>query len=166
MKTSKKSANKTAFLAAFRKLGTVACAARAAGTARASHYEWLRDDAEYAAAFEQANEEFIESLEAAVIESATRGIEEPVIHLGHLCFEPLRDENGQLVRDAEGNPQYSKQPLTVRKRSDVAAFFLLKAKRPNIYREHQTIEHTGSIEIIDRLAAGRARVAKVHAFND
>ena len=162
----KKNPRQSAFLAAYRTLGTVLTAAKAAGTARASHYEWLRDDPEYAAAFEQANEDFIQSLEASVIESATRGIEEPVIYQGHLCFMPLLDADGQLVRDAEGNPRYSKEPLTVRKRSDVAAFFLLKAKRPAIYREHQTIEHTGAIEIIDRLAAGRARVAKVHAFND
>jgi hypothetical protein len=164
VKATKKSANKLAFLAAYRTLGTVLTAARAAGTARTSHYEWLRDDPEYAAAFEQANEDFIESLEASVIESATRGIEEPVIYQGALCHTAVRNAAGELVYDAQGNPVLL--PLTIRKRSDVAAFFLLKAKRPNVYREHQTIEHTGAIEIIDRLAAGRARLAKVYAFND
>jgi hypothetical protein len=161
MKKTLPNAKKRAFLTAYAKRGTVLGAATATKIARRSHYEWLREDAEYAAAFETANEEFIEALEASVIESATNGIEEPVIYQGQLCFEPLRDAKGEIKRDAAGKPKYSKTPLTIRKRSDVAAFFMLKAKRPNVYREHSSVEVTGSLDIVTRLNAGRDRLAKL-----
>ena len=127
---------------------------------RASHYNWLRQDPEYVSAFEEAQTEAIEALESTVRESAIAGIEEPVIYQGQVCYEPKRNADGSFRRNAAGDIIYSEKPLTIRKRNDVAAFFLLKALKPNVYREHSTVEHTGSIEIIDRLAAGRARIAK------
>ena len=159
MKPKPLSVRQKAFLSAYSVTGIISKAAKAADVARQKHYEWLRNP-DYATAFDTARDEAIEVLEATVRESATVGIEEPVIYQGQLCFEPLRNADGSYKRTAGGEIRYSKKPLTIRKRNDVAAFFLLKALKPDVYREHSTVEHTGSVEIVERLAAGRARVAK------
>jgi hypothetical protein len=148
------------FLAAYERTGNISTASRLANVARSRHYEWMNEP-EYAAAFGEAREEAIETLEEQVWKSATVGFEEPVIYQGQLCFEPLRDRNGDIVRDETGLPKPSKIPLTIRKRSDVAAFFLLKALRPEKYRENVNIDHTGSLNLVERLKAGRARLAKL-----
>jgi hypothetical protein len=132
------------FLRAFVVCGSVSAAARAARVSRTEHYEWL-EDPEYAKAFAEAQDEAVERLEAEVYKSATRGIAEAVIYQGKLCFEPLYDADGlPLVDPDTGRVVLSKTPLVVRKRNDVAAFFLLKALRPEKYRENAKIEHTGA----------------------
>ena len=110
-------AKKAAFLAAFVELGTVTHAARAAKMDRHSHYDWLKADALYAAAFTDAQAAAIDSLEREAIRRATTGIDEPVFHQG-------------------------KQVATVKKYSDVLLIFLLKGANPTKYRERQSIDHT------------------------
>jgi hypothetical protein len=53
-----------------------------------------------------------------------------------------------------------KVKLTIRRRNDVAAFFLLKALRPEKYRENVKIDHAGAVNLVERLKAGRERLAK------
>lgn len=160
VKSRRPSVKRTAFLAAYARTGNISTASRLANVARSRHYEWMKEP-EYAAAFAEAREEAIETLEEQVWKSATVGFEEPVIYKGQLCFEPLRDRNGNIVRDETGLPKLSKIPLTIRKRNDVAAFFLLKALRPEKYRENVKIDHAAPLNLVERLKEGRERVAKM-----
>ena len=159
VKSRRPSVKRAAFLAAYARTGNISTASRLANVARSRHYEWMKEP-EYAAAFAEAREEAIETLEEQVWKSATVGFEEPVIYQGKLCFEPLRDRNGEIVLDETGLPKSSKIPLTIRKRNDVAAFFLLKALKPEKYRENVQVEHSGGVNLVELLAEGRARLAK------
>lgn len=100
-----RSPKKRAFLKAFARIGFVVKAARAAKIHFSSHYEWLKSDATYAAAFEEAREACIETLEAEAYRRATD----------------------------------KKKP------SDVLLIFLLKAARPEVYREVKELKHSGEL---------------------
>lgn len=107
---------KRAFLAAYGRLGTVLAAAEASNVHRQSHRNWMANDPRYAAAFEAAKDESIERMEHEARRRAVAGWEEPVYH------------QGQVVG-------------TVRKFSDLLLIFMLKAARPEVYRER--FEHVG-----------------------
>lgn len=109
---------KAAFLAAYAKTGNISAASRAADIWRGSHHAWLKDDAEYAAAFAEAKEQAIETMEAEALRRATLGTEEGVWYKG-------------------------KRVGTERRMSDTLLIFLLKGARPEKYRDNQKIEHTG-----------------------
>lgn len=97
---------KRAFLKAFSRIGFIVKAAKAAKIHFSSHYEWLAHDPDYRAAFEEAKEASIETLEETAWKRATD----------------------------------KKKP------SDVLLIFLLKAARPDVYRERQEHQHTGRVE--------------------
>lgn len=54
---------KAQFKNAFKKLGTIVKASEATGIARATHYQWCRDDAEYKNTFHEAQADFAETVE-------------------------------------------------------------------------------------------------------
>ena len=112
-----------AFLAAFRATGNVRLACKAASVGRSSHYRWLEKDAEYHSAFNLAKEDATDVLEAEAHRRAVEGWEEEV---------------GWYKGEAGG---------TVRKYSDVLLIFLLKALRPEKYRER--VDLRGSLAHID-----------------
>ena len=129
---------KRAFLAAFRETGNVRLACETAGVGRSSHYRWLGEDPDYRGAFELAEEDAADILEAEARRRAVEGVEKPVgWHKG---------EPGGYVREY----------------SDVLLIFLLKGLRPERYRERYEVK--GSLtnlnlealpdHLIARLAAG------------
>ena len=128
-----------AFLAAYARIGTIAGAAEASRCGRRTHYDWLLN-AEYAAAFAAAEERAIEALEAEARRRAELGVEEPVIYQGRLQYEAKRDRYGRELKTADGQVIYSTTPLTVRKPSDILLMFLLKSKRPQVYRDNASVE--------------------------
>lgn len=89
------------FLAMFAATGSVLLSARAAGVNRTTPYEERAHNAEFAAAWQQAEEDAIQLLEA---EARRRALST----------------------------------------SDVLLIFLLKARRPSVYRENPRIELTGA----------------------
>lgn len=103
-------AKKAAFLAAFAQFGTITHAAKAADIGRQTHYDWVRNDPEYAKAFDDAGDQAIDALEREARRRAIEGTEEPVFH------------NGKIVD-------------TIRRYSDTLLIFLLKGARPSKYRE-------------------------------
>ncbi len=129
---------KRAFLAAFRETGNVRLAREVAKVGRSSHYRWLEKDPEYREAFDVAKEDAADVLEAEAHRRAVDGWEEPV---------------GWYKGVAGG---------TVRRYSDVLLIFLLKALRPERYRERYEIKGTLANldlrrlpdDLIARLAAG------------
>ena len=105
------------FLIAFSQVGTVLHAAKIAEIDRKQHSRWLKDDPEYAARFAQAEIEAIEHLEREARRRAMEGTDEPIYWRGEKID-------------------------TVKKYSDVLLIFLLKAARPERYRERVDLTHT------------------------
>lgn len=98
-----------AFLAAYAQVGNVTAAAKIAGVNRSTHYEWLKCD-QYQARFSEAHEEAADALEAEARRRALSGVDRPIF------------QRGQQVG-------------VVREYSDTLLIFLLKATRPEKFRE-------------------------------
>ena len=105
-----------AFLAAFRETGNVRLACEAAKVGRSSHYRWLEKDPEYSEAFDLTKEDAADLLEAEAVRRAVEGVEKPA---------------GWYKGVAGG---------TVREYSDVLLILLMKAVRPEKFRDRQEIE--------------------------
>ncbi len=108
----------SAFLVAFTEHATVAAAAAAAHVGRRTHYNWLQADEAYAARFKDVEEGVTEALEAEARRRAQCGVDEPVHYQG-------------------------KRVDTIRRYSDTLLIFLLKARRPEMYRERVDHSLTG-----------------------
>jgi hypothetical protein len=107
-----------AFCAALRQRGNVQDACEATGIARRTAYQWRSDDTDFAAAWDEALDEAADRMEREAFRRAVEGTNEPVYH------------QGQEVG-------------AVRKYSDTLLIFLLKAARPEKYRERTETRHTG-----------------------
>ena len=134
MRKTKLVPKQKAFLVAYALCGNVRAAARLARCARSQHYWWLNQPA-YAEAFAEAHAEACDALESEARRRAVKGVRKPVFYQGTICG-------------------------SVCEYSDTLLIFLLKAALPEKYRDNVKTEHTGSAELLGRLAAGRARVAE------
>jgi hypothetical protein len=101
---------KRAFLAAFAHTGRIRRACDAAQMSWKSHYLWLDDDPEYAAAFADATRMAGDFLEDEAIRRALEGWEKKVFHQGQHV------DNDRLYSD----------PLMI---------FLLKGSKPDRYKD-------------------------------
>lgn len=137
-----------AFLAAFRAAPSVRAAAEAAKISPEMHKAWVRRDAAYKAAWEDVQDEAAQSLEDEAVRRAQEGVKRMVLYKG----KPVRTGRGRNAKILY-ETEYSDQLLIL----------LLKRYRPELYRERTTTEVTGSVEIIDRLQAARARLIKMQA---
>lgn len=154
------------FCAALREALTVGEAAAQAGIDRATAYRWREADEGFATAWEDALDAGTEVLEAEAKHRAVHGVEEPIVYQGQLTPVWERDGNGEIVMAERHVPNPASTPqnplpdiiervpkqlvidgkpqwLTVRKPSDTLMIFLLKARRPEVYRERLSMEHTG-----------------------
>jgi hypothetical protein len=129
-------AHKAAFLTHFRLTGNVTLSAQAAGVERRCHSRWMADDPAYAEAFADAQDEANDQLEAEARRRGYQGVDEPVF--GRLArVERVEDESGvDYVTE-----RYTGVVGTVRKYSDTLLIFLLKANRPEKFKERH--EHSG-----------------------
>lgn len=115
-------ATRRVFLDILGRTGNVSAAARMAGLSRSSAYALRRRDPGFAAAWRDAEEEAVDLLEAEARRRAVEGIEEPLMGGGKL----IKDDDGQVV--------------TVRKYNDRLLEFLLKAHRPERFRDGAAAE--------------------------
>jgi hypothetical protein len=97
-------------LEALAKTGVITYAARKAGVARQTVYAWCADDPDFKAAFDEALVASTELLEAEAYRRAHDGVLKPVF------------QGGQRVG-------------SIREYSDTLLIFLLKARKPETYRE-------------------------------
>lgn len=118
---AKTAASKAAFLSALEETVTVIKAARVAGINRATVYAWLDADPEFAEAFREVDDGNVERLEAEAFRRAHDGV--------------VKREK----RNEEGEIEYQEIEY-----SDTLLALLLKARRPNVYRDRATVEHTGA----------------------
>lgn len=105
------------FLETLAATGNVSAAARAAGIARSTCYRIRRADPDLAEAWTDAIEEAVDVLEAEARRRALEGVERPLVGAGKL----IRDDDGKVVM--------------VREYNDRLLEFLLKALRPDKYRD-------------------------------
>ncbi len=98
-----------AVLDAYAMYGTIAKACEVAGVPRSEHYRWQKGK-RYAARFAEAEEQSIQALETEARRRALVGTEKPLFHKGNQI----------------GNVPVFSDPLLM---------FLLKAKRPEVYRD-------------------------------
>ncbi len=117
------SAWKPAFLAALAIDPNVTAAARDAGISRQAAYAAREGDREFADAWEDAIDQAVDSMESEARRRAMQGTEKPVFYQGEECGR-------------------------VREYSDQLIMFLLRAHRPEKYRENVKLDHSGSITTI------------------
>jgi hypothetical protein len=127
------------FVEALAETGNVSGAVRMAGTSRTRAYELRKTDAAFAAAWDEAEQIAADKLEAETWRRAVEGVEEPVI------------SGGKLVHGDDG------QPVTIRRYSDQLLLALLRAHRPEKFRERTAVEIDISDRLADRLEAARQR---------
>ncbi len=139
MPTKKKRgvSKQASFLAAFAATASITKAAKAAKLERTLHYRWLREDEEYPAAFALAYAEAAQTLEDEAVRRANEGVLEPITYQGGYCYKRrLNKETGKLENYGA--------PLVIRKYSDGLMQTLLKAFKPEKYRERNSLEVTGA----------------------
>jgi hypothetical protein len=134
------------FLAALADTGSVTAAVAVAGTSRTRVYELRKADQEFAAGWEEAEEVAADRLEDEARRRAVEGAQEPLV------------SGGKIVRDDDG------QPIAIRRYSDMLLLALLKAHRPEKYRDQKLI-HAGDpqnpIEHKVSLMTGEERAQRV-----
>lgn len=144
------------FLHHFRRCGVVAYAARRAGKDRRAVYYHLKRNPDFRAEFAEAEEEAIENMEREAWRRAFKGTKKPVY------------QNGQHVGD-------------VMDYSDTLAIFLLKARKPERYRENAKVivggdpnnpvlhdhEHKHELSVSkDDIRAAQAAIAELGMGNE
>lgn len=109
---------KDRFLEELAKRANVSAAAKKAGVGRSTVYDWYRADEDFAKRWDEAVDVAVDSLEKEAWRRARDGVLKPVY------------QKGEKVG-------------TVREFSDQLMITLLKAHRPDRYRDRQQLEHTG-----------------------
>ena len=112
---------KRAFLKSLATDPNVCAAARAAGVTQSNVYLAKKKDPKFEAAWKEAEQLGVATLEVALHTRAVTGVTKGVWHQGERVGE---------------EQQYS----------DTAAIFLLKAHKPDRYRENLKVEHAGRVD--------------------
>lgn len=136
------------FLESYAASGSVTAAAAAAGISREAHYKRLEKDAEYRKAFEGLADRVGQAIEDVLVDHAINGVKRQL----HWRGKPIKTRNGHLVYEVEYDHQLG--------------IALAKRFRPRLYREHIVQEHTGSIDLVQRLEAARARLIALKKKED
>ena len=133
------------FLKALAETGIVSAAVEIAGTSRTRVYELRKRNPGFAAGWEDAEERAADALEAEAWRRAVDGVQEPLV------------SGGKLVRDDDG------QPIAIRRYSDALMIALLKARRPERFKDRAVVEHDITDNLADRLDAARRRALAASA---
>jgi hypothetical protein len=123
---------KAVFLDELRETANVTLAARAAGVSSGTAYKHKREDVLFAERWDEALGEAVDMLEHEAHRRAFKGTDEPVFYRG--------DEVGYVT-----------------KYSDSLTMFLLKAHRPDKYRERSEVKNelSGGVALNDTTRAAR-----------
>lgn len=108
------------FLKAFEKTGVVSYACKAAKVSRQTVYQERQRNEEFALAWADIELRTTEAMEREAIRRAAEGVDKPVFQGG-------------------------KEVGTVREFSDTLLIFMLKARRPDVYRDRVDVNHSGSV---------------------
>lgn len=153
------------FLHHLREMPNITRAARLICASRAAVYDIKTRNPEFSTAWDEAIEEGIDNAEAMVHYRAFQGLDKVLTHRGQITYQldyaainpeteqPYLPHLAPLLRDGSGQLV----PVTVKEYSDQLAIFLLKAHRPDKYRERSDVNITGQIDIANAIHAARKR---------
>lgn len=119
---------KERFLLALAISANVTQSCRVSGLDRQTAYDWRRNDPKFAENWDQALELGTDALEDEAIRRGTEGVKRPVY------------QGGKLVG-------------YVQEHSDVMLIFMLKARRPMVFRDRADLNVTGHLTL-EQLVAG------------
>lgn len=134
------------FLAVLATNANIRRACRDAGVSRANVYQRREKDGAFAAAMQDALDDAIDDLELEARRRAQDGVRRMKFHQGQPIMVPLFGADGSPVLYpaplvAAGEPVMV--PYLEHEYSDVLTIFLLKAHRPDKYRETVAHRHSG-----------------------
>lgn len=118
---------KPQFLTALESTGMVMEACKAVGVGRSTVYEARQRDEDFACAWADVDEALVERMEREAHRRAVHGVHRDVFYKGDVVGEE-------------------------RHYSDTLLIFLLKAKRPEVYRDNVKVEHSGTVTFADLAA--------------
>jgi hypothetical protein len=131
------------YLEALANIPNLSAAARAAGVARTYPYQVAKGDPDFAAAIREAKEIGVDLLERIALRRATQGEKRTIVRT-----REKRDETGKVVE----SETITEETLHV---SDSLLTTLLKAHRPELYRERYDVRHTaddfGAPAVLDEI---------------
>ncbi|MFQ5471512.1 MAG: hypothetical protein ACE5FA_01325 [Dehalococcoidia bacterium] len=113
--------------------GMLSRAAIAVNVSRQTLYNWMKKDEQFKQDMEEARECGIEMLEDSCMARALEGVAEPVY------------QNGRCVGHKT-------------KHSDQLAMFMLRANKPEKYRERYDVNLSGTVSLAEKLEAAHGRV--------
>ena len=154
------------FLESLRQGSSSTKACEDAGIGKPTAYRWRRDDSEFEAAWDDARESGTDRLEDEAYRRAHDGIEKPIVYQGQLGREDdwsyrerILSQNDdpndtELIEKLLSISDHAldmfgyrvgvrREILSIREHSDTMMITMLKARRPNVYRERTTTIVTG-----------------------
>ncbi len=129
-----------AFLAALRQIPNVTWAAKEAGVDRSHAYAVARQDPAFAKAWAEAYDLGVAALEVEVLRRAKEGVRKPLVYRGEVVGQWVKD--GKVVRRGTEGAEW--EALYEHTYSDSNAQFILRAARPEVYRDRAELRHTGN----------------------
>lgn len=109
------------FLAAFRDTGLVTEACEVAKVGRSTVYQERQRNEDFALAWADIELETTEAMEREAFRRGVEGVEKPMVSAGKLV-------------------------TTVREYSDTLLIFMLKARKPEMYRDNVHVQHSGTVK--------------------
>ena len=134
-----------AFLSSLARLGNVRLACETAEIDRRTAYYLREADEAFAAEWDQALEDSADLLEQEARRRAEQGVQRLKFHNGAVIMVQAQSPEGLPLVNAEGEPIMV--PYVEHEYSDTLAIFLLKAIRPEKYRERADVRHSGKIDV-------------------
>lgn len=105
---------KGAFLDNYAETGNITTASKVAGINRCTHYEWMEQSEDYEIAFTEAQQVYLEKLEAECDRRGVEGWDEPVFYEGEECGSKRRHSDICLLfRMKRLDPSYRDGPQVV-----------------------------------------------------
>jgi hypothetical protein len=98
----------------------------------------IRQDLDFARQFDEAKQEIKDALVEMLHERATEGVKNRVYQKGGLVMEPVFDDDGNEVLDADGNVQMV--PATTTQHNPAWLLSRLRAVAPEEYGDHKTVD--------------------------
>ena len=145
------------FLRALAKTGNIKASCAAVGIDRSRFYQRRDSDSAFAAAAAAALEDSTDDLELEARRRAQDGLMRVKFHQGMPIMVPVLDADGRPVMTAQlgadGQPDLSLpprpllEPYAEHEYSDTLLIFLLKAHRPEKYRERFDVRTQGNIQV-------------------
>lgn len=124
MRSIRTAEHRAAVMAALGSGASYTIAAERAGIARSALFKWRKDDPNFDQDCLDAEEEGTDRLEDEAMRRARHGVLKPILYKGEQVAE-------------------------IREYSDTLMVTMLKARRPDRFKDRQQIQHEGTIETMD-----------------